>query len=470
MYRRPQPHIQQSLFFGLSDTLNPNHPLFRLANKINWQKFEDAFIPLYSEDNGRPAKSIRLMVGLILLRHIRNISDESVVLQWQENAYYQYFCGQNEFSIEAPCNATELVHFRKRIGEDGARLIFEESIRVNDDHEDESGKTVYLDTTVQEKNITYPTDAKLLKKIVHHCKKISDKCGFKVRQSYTRILKMIFLDQRFRNNPRNHKKAIKADRKLKTIAGRLVRELDRNLKSAKINLYDKRLSLFYRVLEQQRTSKDKVYSLHEPEVECIGKGKEHKKYEFGNKVSIARTEGGLIVGVVSFRKEHDSKTIEETLVQIEKNTGKLPPQAACDRGYRGIKECKGVPILIPDKSKKADSYRQKKKKHKLFRRRAAIEPTIGHLKSDHRMDCNFLKGVVGDAVNAILAAAAFNFKRAMNALWALIIKWILNINWRSLTTSNFMILTRWAFLRDDYIDHGSSGAVTLKQSLLYKAV
>lgn len=292
--------------------------MFRLANKINWQKFEDAFIPLYSEDNGHPAKPIRLMVGLILLRHIRNISDESVVLQWQENAYYQYFCGQSEFSIEAPCNATELVHFRKRIGEDGARLILEESIRVNDDHDDESGKTVYIDTSVQEKNITFPTDGKLLKKIVHHCKKISDKYGFKMRQSYTRILKMIFLDQRFRNNPRNHKKAIKADRKLKTIGGRLVRELDRNLKSAKINLYYKKLSLFYRVLEQKRTSKDKIYSLHEPEVECIGKGKEHKKYEFGNKFSIARTEGELIVGVVSFRKEHDSKTIEETFDQIEK--------------------------------------------------------------------------------------------------------------------------------------------------------
>ncbi|MGL5257673.1 MAG: IS5 family transposase [Proteocatella sp.] len=442
MYKRPQKDIQQSLFFGLADTLNPSHPLFRLANKINWQKFEDSFMSLYSEDNGRPAKSIRLMVGLILLRHIRNISDESVVLQWQENAYYQYFCGQNEFSIEPPCNASELVHFRKRIGEDGARLILEESILVNDDHDDESGKTVYIDSTVQEKNITFPTDGKLLKKIVHHCKQLSDKYGFTMRQSYTRVLKLIFLDQRFRNNPRNHKKAIKADRKLKTIAGRLVRELERNLKGAKITIHDQMLSLFHRVLEQKRTSKDKIYSLHEPEVECIGKGKEHKKYEFGNKVSIARTEGGLIVGAVSFRKEHDSKTIEGTLEQIEKNIGKLPPRVACDRGYRGIKECKGVPILIPDKPKKTDSYRQKKKKHKLFCQRAAIEPTIGHIKSDHRMDCNFLKGVVGDVMNAILSAAAFNFKRAMNALWAFIVKWIFSINWRILKTSNLILLPK----------------------------
>ena len=126
-------------------------------------------------------------------------------------------------------------------------------------------------------------------------------------------------------------------------------------------------------------------------MECICKGKEHKKYEFGNKASIARTEGGLIVGAVSFRKEHDSKTVGATLSQVERNTGRLPEQAACDRGYRGIKESIGVPILISGTKKKSDSHYRRRKKHELFCHRAAIEPTIGHIKADHRMARNYLK-------------------------------------------------------------------------------
>lgn len=424
MYNKPTNHRQPSMFFGLEDTLNPRHPLYRLANKINWERFEDAFSPLYSSDNGRPAKPVRLMVGLIILRNLRNISDESVVNQFQENAYYQYFCGMHDFSIEPPCTQSELSHFRKRIGESGARLILEESIRVNEDHDDESGGTVFIDSTVQEKNITYPTDAKLLKKVVQRCMKISREHDFPVRQSYTHSLKQVYLDQRFRNNPRNHKKAVKADRKLRTIAGRLVRELDRNLASSRRAGYEDLLSIFYRILEQKRDTKNKVYSIHEPEVECIGKGKEHKKYEFGNKVSIARTEGGLIVGAVSFRNEHDGKTLDATLKQVELNTGRLPKQAACDRGYRGVKEANGVPILIPGTPKKSDSYYKRKRRHSLFCRRAAIEPTIGHIKSDHRMNRNYLKGVVGDAVNLMLSAAAFNFKRAMNAFFDFMLEWM----------------------------------------------
>lgn len=360
------------------------------------------------------------MVGLIILRHLRNISDKGVVTQFQENAYYQYFCGLHDFSVEPPCTQSELSHFRKRIGEEGARLILEESICVNDDHDRESSGTVYIDSTVQEKNITFPTDAKLLKKVVNRCMKISAKYGFSLRQSYTRTLKQIYLDQRFRHNPRNRKKATRADRKLRTIAGRLVRELDRNLSASRVTGYEELLSIFYRILGQKRDSKEKIYSIHEPEVECICKGKEHKKYEFGNKVSIARTEGGLVVGAVSFRKEHDSKTVEGTLEQVELNTGKLPGQVACDRGYRGIKEARRVPILIPETPRKSDSYYKRRKKHDLFCHRAAIEQTIGHIKTDQRMSRNYLRGVVGDAVNLMLSAASFNFKRAMRAFFDLI--------------------------------------------------
>ena len=410
---------QLSLFSSLEDMLNHNHPLYKLANKINWRRFEEAFSPLYCRTNGRPAHPIRLMCGLLILKHLRNVSDESVVLQWSENAYYQYFCGQLEFLPKEPCEASDLVHFRNRIGEAGMEVILSESIRVNTENDDEDHfNTAFIDSTVQEKNITYPTDAKLHKKIIKRVLKIVREKKLPLRQSYQRTLKAISRDQRFRNRPGNHKKAVKADRRLRTIAGRLVRELDRNLPDKKG--YEKMFELFYKVLRQSRNSRDKTYSLHEPEVQCISKGKEHKKYEFGNKASFIRSLSGIILAAVSFRNEYDGHTIEATLQQTERMTGRRIENLAGDRGYRGTKQVGTTRILIPQAPKDKDSYYQKRKKHKLFCKRAGIEPTIGHLKSDYRLSRNFYKGVKGDAINIMLAAAAYNFKRAMNALLCLI--------------------------------------------------
>ena len=257
---------QLSMFSSLEDMLSHQHPLFQLSNKINWECFENAFSPLYCSTNGRPAHPIRLMCGLLILKHLRNVSDEMVVSQWSENAYYQYFCGGLEFMPKQPCDASELVHFRNRIGEEGMELILAESIRVNTDHDNEDHfDTAFIDSTVQEKNITYPTDAKLHKKIIKNVLKIVHDKSLPLRQSYTRTLKGIYRSQRFRNHPKNRKKALKAD-------------------------------------------------------------------------------------------------------------------------------CK----------------------------RAGIEPTIGHLKADHRLSRNFYKGVKGDAINVLLAAAAYNFKRAMRVLLYLI--------------------------------------------------
>ena len=257
---------QLSMFSSLEDMLSHEHPLFQLSNKINWECFENAFSPLYCSTNGRPAHPIRLMCGLLILKHLRNVSDEMVVFQWSENAYYQYFCGGLEFMPKQPCDASELVHFRNRIGEKGMELILAESIRVNTDHDNEDHfDTAFIDSTVQEKNITYPTDAKLHKKIIKNVLKIVHDKSLPLRQSYTRTLKGIYRSQRFRNHPKNRKKALKAD-------------------------------------------------------------------------------------------------------------------------------CK----------------------------RAGIEPTIGHLKADHRLSRNFYKGVKGDAINVLLAAAAYNFKRAMRVLLYLI--------------------------------------------------
>lgn len=410
-----KPHITPSLFSSLSDMLNQSHPLYKLADKIDWAKFDTAFAPLYCQNNGRPAKPIRLMCGLLILKHLRNLSDESIVEQWSENAYYQYFCGMQEFVPGAPCASSELVHFRNRIGEKGIELIFQESIRVNNEEDDDRHHDVaFIDSTVQEKNITYPTDAKLHKKIVRKVLGIVHELGLPLRQSYTFVLKRIYRGQRFRNHPKNRNKALKADRKLRTIAGRLVRELKRNL--GEYSLYNELIDRFEAILAQRRHSGKKIYSIHEPDVQCISKGKEHKKYEFGNKVSIIRSATGIILGAQSFRNEYDGHTIEASLAQVERLTQRKIRILAGDRGYRGKKEVNGTQILIPDAPKPSDSRYQKRKKHKLFCKRAGIEPTIGHLKSDYRLGRNFYKGVTGDVVNLLLAAAAYNFKRAMRAL------------------------------------------------------
>jgi len=410
MLSKQQSRSQLGFYSTFEEQLSHKHPLYVLANQINWEVFEKAFAKLYSEE-GRPAKPIRLMVSLLMLKHIRNISDESVVEQWSENCYYQYFGGEKVFACGAPCEASELVHFRNRIGEDGIELIFKESIRINGkDGKQDEGIT---DTTVQEKNITYPTDNKLHRKIIKKCVAIADKEGIELRQSYTRTLKKLLMAGRFRNHPKNKGRARKADRKVKTIAGRLVRELDRKLPP---NIHQSILTLFKKVLAQKKTDSNKIYSLHEPHVQCMSKGKEHKKYEFGSKVSIITTKNsGVIIGAINIeRNVHDSKTLEPSLEQQQRLTGIILKNNFVDRGFRGVKEVLGTKIIIPDSPGKNRTAYEKQKLRKGFKRRAAIEPKIGHLKQDHRLGCNFYTGIKGDNVNVMLAAAAMNFKRMIN--------------------------------------------------------
>lgn len=413
-----------NLFYSsFSVMLNQKHPLFILADQIDWLVFEGSFAPLYCLDNGRPAKPIRMMVGLLILKHLRNVSDESIVEQWSENNYYQYFCGELNFVPGVPCEASELVHFRKRIGEWGMELILKESIRING--RDGQEQHLSIDSTVQEKNITYPTDAKLHRKIIARCKAISKKNGLKPRQSYTFTLKKLGVAQRFRNHPKNKGKARRADKKVRTIAGRLVRELERELPGGD---HATQIGLFKRVLTQKKTDRQKIYSLHEPEVQCISKGKEHKKYEFGNKVSIVYTQNtGVIVGAMSFRNEFDGHTLEPALKQHEQLTGNRAKTATVDRGYRGKSTIGGTAISIPKpfSDKILSKYKQTKIR-RSFKRRAAIEPVIGHVKADHRLGRNFYKGIVGDATNILMAAAAFNFKRMINKWKASVLGFFFN--------------------------------------------
>jgi IS5 family transposase len=411
MLSKPKNTSQLGFFIRFEDQLNQAHPLFQLANVIQWQVFEDAFSKHYSATMGAPAKPIRLMVSLLILKQLRNLSDESIVEQWGENAYYQYFGGEQIFRPEQPCVATELVEFRKLIGSEGIELILKESVRVNG--KDSNDDTLSGDTTVQEKNITYPTDDKLYKKIIDKCQVIAEKAPIELRQSYKHTVKKLSIIQRLRRNKGGDVKARRASKKIKTIAGRLVRELKRKLPASILNKYAMDLELFTKVLAQKRSDSNKIYSLHEPHVKCYTKGKDHKKFEFGSKVSILITQKtGVIVGALNFNDTlHDSKTLPDALQQYERLTGKQAKDVFLDRGYKGPKTINKTNLHTPKPN--PNITKAKRRKHK---RRAAIEPTIGHLKHHYRMIRNYLKGAIGDEMNVMLSAAAMNFKRVMN-LW-----------------------------------------------------
>ena len=394
----------------LAEQLNPKHPLYLLAHEIDWDYFEKEFFDFYSE-RGRPAHSIRLMTSLLILKAMYNLSDEKLVEEhWEMNVYFQYFGGLHHQEWGQPCAASDLVHFRQRIGESGVEKIFRHSIEKHGKNGEDPD--VSVDSTVQEKNITYPTDAKLHKKIIDKCVAKAQKEGVVLRRSYKRTSKQLLRDTYNGTHPRRRKKAKASRRKLKTIAGRLVRELQRKLPPGEFAI---ELELFKKVLAQEKNSKNKIYSLHEPEVYCISKGKAHKKYEYGCKASVVLTQKtGIIVGAMTFKSNvYDGHTLKEVLEQTTDLTGSTPKTATVDRGYQGKQRIGQTMVHLPKPPLKRDSAYQKRKKRRHHRRRAAIEPIIGHLKSDHRAARNFLKGQIGDSMNFIMAAAGFNFRKLM---------------------------------------------------------
>ena len=409
--REKQSHL---LYQDLLEQLNPKHPLLALAQKIPWASFERDFAQFYASV-GRPAKPVRLMVGLLLLKQIENLSDERVVEAWVQNPYYQAFCGMEYFQWNPPCDPSDLVHFRNRIGEAGVEKIFQASISLHGKAGLE--REVVIDTTVQEKNITFPTDTKLRMKVMSRCWKLATEEGLSLRRSYRRELKHALRIIRFCKKRDDKKKVSAATRRVKTMANALLRDVMRKLPDSSLSARHEELAIYRRAVNQERHDKNKIYSLHEPGVLCIAKGKEHKKYEFGAKAAIAMTKTHcIIVGVKSFsRNEYDGDTLHEVLSQIENVRGRAAQTAYCDRGFRGRKRVGETAIVLPEAPRPAASEYDKRKARKNFGRRSAIEPVIGHLKNSFRLARNYLKGTIGDAINLLLAAAAFNIKKWLNA-------------------------------------------------------
>jgi IS5 family transposase len=359
------------------------------------------------------------MVGCLLLKQLKNLGDETLAKEWVENPYMQYFCGMKCFERRFPFDPSDFVHFRKRIGEGGFETIFEYSVQMHGEEKTEA-KWHLSDTTVQENNTTFPTDAKQCKKVIDGCNRIAKAEGVKLRRGYSRESKQLLRDSYKGKQRSRAKKAKKAKKRLKTIANAQIRDIKRKLDAKQQEKHAGRLELYDRVVNQETHDSDKIYSLHKPFTQCVCKGKAHKQYEFGNKVGIIVTgnEGKKIITAVKAFKDnpYDGHTVEPLLEQMERNGQELPKEILYDRGGKGNKEIKGVAILTPNNPKKTDGSYERQKKRKKFRSRAGIEAVIGHLKSDFRMAQNYLHGEAGIQINALMSCAAWNLKKMMTVL------------------------------------------------------
>jgi len=397
--------------------LNPDHELIQLAGKIDWRRFEAAFADCYCEDFGAPAKATRLMVGLQYLKYTFNESDESVVARWVENPYWQYFCGFTHMQHACPIHPTSLTKWRKRVGAERLELLLKETIRiaVREKHaKPRDFERVIVDTTVQEKNITYPTDSKLLYRAICKLAKAAKHRGIRIRQSYLRVGKIAAVMAARYAHAKQFKRMRRELRKLRTWVGRLIRDIGRSTEPIDDTLATL-LQRAERIRTQQPQDSKKLYSLHEPEVQCISKGKAHKRYEFGQKIGVATTQrGNWIVAAQLFKNNpYDGHTLGRQLETVERITDVTITDAYVDKGYRGHGYTGPAQVHVAGQGGKNLSRAERKRR----RRRSAIEPKIGHLKSDNRMDRCFLWGLAGDAINAVLAAAGSNLRKLLRRLY-----------------------------------------------------
>jgi IS5 family transposase len=403
-------HSQQNFLSPLlKDQLNPKHPLYVLAGKLDWARLESELLPYYS-DKGRPAKPIRLMAGLMLLKQLDNLGDETVMAKWLENPYYQFFCGMDVFQWHVPVDPSDFVYFRKRLGEEGMERILKLTVDVHGEEVIED--QIVADTTVQQKAIRFPTDARLYHRSLEYLWRIARKEGIRLKQSYKQVAKKLIWAQFKGDHPRRKKQAKTALKALKVRTGRVFRDLQRQLGPEALKRHAEVLDRIGAVLVQQKSDKNKIYSIHAPEVACIAKGKAFPKYEFGSKVSlIVGRERGVVLAAKAFEgNPYDGNTLEPSLEQFQRLHAKSPTDAIADRGYRGRKTIGTTQVHIPAPPPKNATRAEKQAKKVMFRRRTAIEPRIGHLKNHHGLNRNWLKGSLGDAINLLLAASAYNLR------------------------------------------------------------
>jgi IS5 family transposase len=408
----------------LDQFIDMKHELVILADKIDWSAFEEKFGSYYVDKKGRPGSPTRLMVGLHYLKYAFEESDESVVYRFVENPYWQYFCGHEYFQTLPPVDPSSLTRFRKRIGSAGVEHFLQELLRtakrVGALKESHLNK-VNVDTTVQEKAISFPTDARLYFKMRDLLVKAAEARGIELRQNYRRLAKRALSRQSGYSRARQMRRAGRMTRKLKTYLGCVHRDIVRKAGTVDPELMDL-LKKSSRLQQQTRDSKNKLYSIHAPEVECISKGKAHKRYEFGCKVSLATSSrDNWILGIQSHQgNPYDGHTLGAALEQVERLTDWSVKEAYVDLGYRGHNYRGEAKVHIVNFRSMAKKTRSVKR---WLKRRSAIEPVIGHVKSEHGMARNRLKGTEGDKINALLSGCGFNMRKLLAVFFLPIIYW-----------------------------------------------
>ena len=379
---------------------------------MNWEKLESQIDVIYNDGAGQPPLPTRLLAGLHYLKYTFDESDESVIARWLENPYWQYFCGYEYLQHELPLHPTSLTRWRQRVG---SRLeaLLSQTVELALEVKAMSSREfdhVNVDTTVQERAIAFPTDARLLYRMRETLIRAAQERNITLRQSYVKVAKKALIMQGRYAVAKQGKRAAKQTRKLRTYLGRVVRDIDRKALEKDGRLIEL-LAQANRLLVQGRYDKNKLYSVHAPEVECIAKGKVHKRDEFGNKVSFVTTsKSNWVVGAQSLQSNpYDGHTLKRALDQVKEICGRAAKTAYCDQGYRGHGVTDGTTVKVVGRFPKRATRTQRK----WLKRRTAIEPVIGHLKSDHRLSRSYLKGTEGNRANVVLAAAGYNLAKLL---------------------------------------------------------
>ena len=412
--KKPKNQPQDQLFQVRLDVVcDPSNPLVKLADRIDWDDLDEQFASLYAND-GRPATATRMLIGLTLLQSLYGLSEDDVVNRWPENPYWQYLCGEIFFQHQRPIVRSGLSKWRKRIKDKGMEALLQQTLAVGlaaGAVKDTSLKRGSVDTTVQPKAIAHPTDATLLNRSRERLVRLAKKQGIVLRQSYQRKGPQAVLKAGRYAHARQTRRMAREVKRLKTYLGRVIRDIERKVETLPENLKTE-LAQAHRLLVQQRHDTNKLYSLHEPHVACISKGKAHKKYEFGNKVSLCATnkEGFILVAQGLEGNPYDGHTLKGTLDQVAELTGTRPERCYVDRGYRGHGVTETKVFLSGQKRNVTPTIK------KELKRRSAIEAVIGHQKTEGRLGWNRLRGVLGDKVNALMAAIGYNLKLILRAL------------------------------------------------------
>ena len=408
----------------LEKIINMKHELVHLAVKIDWDWIDSEIAPLYS-DKGRPGIETRFVIGLLLLKHIYGLSDEGVCERWVHDPYFQHFTGEEFFQHEFPHERSDLSHWRKRLG-DKLELLLAESLRVA--HASGALRTrdlarVTVDTTVQPKNISFPTDAKLLHAAIRGLNRLACKHGVRLRQSYVRIARRSAMMAGRYAHAKQFNRHRRELRILRTRLGRIIRDIRRKIAGREdiAAAFGAPLSRASQIRSQQQRQRGwKLYSFHAPEVECIGKGKASAPYEFGVKASIvttnARAPGGqFVLHAKSLPgNPYDGHTLRDIIDHTQKLTGCEIERAYVDKGYRGHDAHNPRRVFISGQKRGVFGVIKRE-----LRRRSAIEPVIGHMKAEGHLGRCYLKGRDGDAANAVLTAVGYNFRRILAWLRAL---------------------------------------------------